>query len=76
LYTKAKLGICIAILNSTSKKPLSFLLCLCLLFKKIRDKGRTGSAWKPEGGRRERVKEMGDGQGGEMTPIMYTHVNK
>jgi hypothetical protein len=28
-----------------------FLLCLCLLFNTIRDKGRTGSAWKWEAGR-------------------------
>jgi hypothetical protein len=36
---------------------MSFLLCLCVLFNKIRDKGRTGSAWKQggwgEGGRGE-----------------------
>jgi hypothetical protein len=32
---------CTAILNSTSKNALSSLLCLCLLFNKIRDKGRT-----------------------------------
>jgi hypothetical protein len=32
--------------SSTSKNTLFSLLCLCLLFNKIRDKGRTGSAWK------------------------------
>jgi hypothetical protein len=32
-----------------------------LLFNKIRDKGRTGSAWK-WGGRRKRVEEGGRGQ--------------
>jgi hypothetical protein len=45
------------------------MLCLScyflfLLFNKIRDKGRTGSAWK----RRE--------ERGEMTQTMYAHVNK
>jgi hypothetical protein len=39
----------IAILISTSKNALSFLLLLCLLFNKIRAKGRTGSAWKGGG---------------------------
>jgi hypothetical protein len=39
----------IAILYSTCKNTLSFLLCLSLLFNKIRDKGRTGSAWKRAG---------------------------
>jgi hypothetical protein len=42
---------------------LSSLLCLCLLFNKIRNKGRTGSAWKRGGdGAGER---MGEGSGGE-----------
>jgi hypothetical protein len=27
-------------------KTLSFFYCLCLLFNKIGDEGRTGSAWK------------------------------
>jgi hypothetical protein len=36
-------------LNSTSKTALSFLLCLCLLFNKIKDKGIPGSAWKQAG---------------------------
>jgi hypothetical protein len=46
--------VCVAIFNSTSKNALSSLLCLCLLFNKIRDKGRTGSAWKQDGGGRGR----------------------
>jgi hypothetical protein len=43
--------------NSTSKTTLSSLLCLCLFFNKIKDKGRTGSAWK-------QWEERGDGEGG------------
>jgi hypothetical protein len=42
---------------------MSFLL-LCLLFNKIRDKGRTGSAWKP-GREGERVEA---GAGGRNDP--------
>jgi hypothetical protein len=47
--------------------------CLCFLFNKIGEEGRTGSAWKGgvlggEGGGWE--------QGGEMTQTMYTHMNK
>jgi hypothetical protein len=46
--------------------------CLCLLFNKIGEKDRTGSAWKQEwwGG------EGGSGQGREMTQTMYAHMNK
>jgi hypothetical protein len=46
------------------------MLCLPYyadVFNKIREKGRTGSAWKRGGGQ---------GQGGEMTQTMYAHVNK
>jgi hypothetical protein len=47
--------------------------CLYLLFNKIREEGRTGSAWK--GGRLGG--EGGDGrQGGEMAQTMYAHMNK
>jgi hypothetical protein len=48
--------------------------CLCILFNKIGDKGRTSSAWKrgglggEEGGGRE--------QGIEIIQIMYAQVNK
>jgi hypothetical protein len=60
-------------LFSTSKNALSFLLCLCLLFNKIGDKGRTGSAWKQGG-------MVGRGSGGEqgegVAQTMYAHVNK
>jgi hypothetical protein len=45
--------------------------CLCLLVNKIRDKGRTGSAWKQGGWG---VKE-GAGGGGRNGP-MYARVNK
>jgi hypothetical protein len=68
---EAMLGISLySFLISSSKNALSFFLCLCLVFNKIRDKGTTGSAWKGggEGG--------GGGQGGEMTQTMYAHVNK
>jgi hypothetical protein len=51
---------------------------LCLLFNKIRDKGRTGSALeaRPDGGRRREHGAGGRGQGGEMTQTMHAHVNK
>jgi hypothetical protein len=45
---------------------------LCLLFNKIGEEGRTGSAWKQGFG--ERGKDVG--QGGEMAQTMYTHMNK
>jgi hypothetical protein len=41
--------------------------------QKIRDKGRTGCARK-RGGREKEGR--GEEQGGEMTQIMYAHVNK
>jgi hypothetical protein len=45
--------------------------CLCLLFNKIGEEGRTVSAWKREGwGRRGRE------QGEEMAQTMYAHINK
>jgi hypothetical protein len=56
---KAMLGI---FLNSTSKNALTSLLCLCLFFNKIRDKGKTGSDWRWEGG--------------EITQTTYAYVNK
>jgi hypothetical protein len=46
--------------------------CLFLLFNKIRDKGRTGSAWKRGGEGRG----SGWGYGGEMTQTMCAHRNK
>jgi hypothetical protein len=47
--------------------------CLCLLFNKIGELGRTGSAWK-----RGVWGEEGEGgeQGREMAQIMYAHMNK
>jgi hypothetical protein len=48
--------------------------CLYFLFNKIRDKGRTDSAWKRGGGGEER-KGVG-GYGGEMAQTMYAHMNK
>jgi hypothetical protein len=47
--------------------------CLCLLFDKIKDKGRTGSAWKRGGWWGEKESE---GQGGEIAQTMYPHMNK
>jgi hypothetical protein len=38
--------LCIAILISTSRNALFSYYCLYFLFNKIREKGRTGSAWK------------------------------
>jgi hypothetical protein len=58
-------NICIASLNSSSKNGLSFLFCLCLLFNKIRDKGRTDSAKK---GRRVVGYGGGCGAGGRNDP--------
>jgi hypothetical protein len=48
--------------------------CLCLLFNKIGEKGRTDSAWKRGGEGGERG--GGDGQEGEMAQTMYAHINK
>jgi hypothetical protein len=39
---EAMLGISLYV---NQQKRFSFLVCLCLLFNKIRDKGKTGSAW-------------------------------
>jgi hypothetical protein len=47
---------------------------LCFLFNKIREKGRTGSAWK-QGGWGEK-EGMGWGEGGEMAQTMYADMNK
>jgi hypothetical protein len=48
-------------------------------FNKIRDKGKTVSAWKQGNGAR-RVKGWekwrGRGEGGEMTQTLYAHMNK
>jgi hypothetical protein len=38
----------------------------------MRNKGRTGSAWKRQG----EGEGEGRGQGGEMTQTMYAHVSK
>jgi hypothetical protein len=46
--------------------------CLCLLFNKIEEKGRAGSAWKRGGGG---GRGTGWGAGGEMTQTMYVHMN-
>jgi hypothetical protein len=49
--------------------PCISYYCLCLLFNKIREKGRTGSAWKWREG------EERWGQGREMAQKMYAHMN-
>jgi hypothetical protein len=51
---------------------MSFLLLLCLLFNKIGEESRIGSAWKQGGW----GKRMGWGQGGEIAQTMYAHMNK
>jgi hypothetical protein len=54
--------------------------CLYSLFNKIRDKGKTVSAWKQGGrGKREGAggkKGGGKGVGGEITQTVYEHMNK
>jgi hypothetical protein len=47
--------------------------CLCLLFNKIGEEGRAGSAWTEGGWGGERG---GGGQGCEMAQTMYAHMNK
>jgi hypothetical protein len=59
---------------------LAKILCLsyyhlCLLFNKIGEEARTGSAWN-EGGDRRGGRVGGRRQKGEMTQTMYTHMNK
>jgi hypothetical protein len=45
-----------------------YYYCLCLLFNKIGEEGRIGSAWKRGVGMR--------GQGEEMAQTMYAYMNK
>jgi hypothetical protein len=52
---------------------MSFLLLLMLLFNKIGDEGRKGSAQKQWGLGEERG---GGGQRGKMAQTMYAHMNK
>jgi hypothetical protein len=55
------------------KRFVFLIIAYVFLFNKIRDKGRTGSAWKwGDGGERER----GRGAGVEMAQIMCAHMNK
>jgi hypothetical protein len=51
--------------------------CLCLLFNKIGEEGRIGSAWK-QGGVEGTRKGWGRGreQGRKMDQTMYAHINK
>jgi hypothetical protein len=51
--------------------------CLYSFFNKIRDKGRTVSAWKQGGGgEREGKGRKRRGEGAEMTQTLYAHTNK
>jgi hypothetical protein len=60
---------------------LFLLIIVYTLFNKIRDKGRTVSAWK-QGGRRGKGRKWGRGEeksgeeAGEMTQTLYAHMNK
>jgi hypothetical protein len=55
LYMEAMLGISLQLSLSQLAKIVYFsYYCLCFLFDKSRDKGRTGSAWKRRGSRGER----------------------
>jgi hypothetical protein len=47
-------------LSQSAKIPCLSYYCLCLLFNKIREKGRTSSAWKRGGGRRWRGWGLGE----------------
>jgi hypothetical protein len=47
--------------------------CLCHLFNKVGEEGRTGSAWKPDGWREKGGR---GGQREEIAQTMYAHMNK
>jgi hypothetical protein len=75
MYMEAMLGISLysyLYLKLAKTLCLSYY-CLCLLFNKTGEKGRTDSAWKQGGWER---KEGVGGQGGEMVQTMYAHMNK
>jgi hypothetical protein len=55
------------------KRFVFLIIAYVFLFNKIRDKGRTGSAWKWG---REEGEGQGREQGGKMAQTMYAHVNK
>jgi hypothetical protein len=62
-----------SILISTSKNALFFLICLCLVFNKIRE-GQNRLCMRVRWGWRER--EGVGVNGGEVAQIMYAHMNK
>jgi hypothetical protein len=73
--TEAMLGIS---LYSYRHLKLAKILCLsyyhlCLLFNKLGEEGRIGSAWKQGGWGRE---GEGSRKEREMAQTMYTHMNK
>jgi hypothetical protein len=73
LCMEAMLGISVSLSLSQLAKMLCLsYYCLCLLFNKIGEKGRTGSVWK-RGGLGE--EGWGRRQEEEMTQSMYAHVN-
>jgi hypothetical protein len=59
-------------LPQLTKPPGPPYYCLYSLFNKIRDKGKTVSAWKRGVG----VRGRGQGEGGVMTQSLYAHINK
>jgi hypothetical protein len=61
MYMKAVRG-----MLSQLEKTLCPSYCLCSLFNKIREKGKTASAWK--GGDREGERKGGGGVGGRNDP--------
>jgi hypothetical protein len=61
---------------SQLEKTLSlYYYCLCLLFNKIGEKGRTGSAWK-RGGGGKRVGAGGEGRNCTNNICTYEYMNK
>jgi hypothetical protein len=76
MYMEAMLGVSLysyPYLNLQKMLCLSYY-CLCLLFNKIGEEGRTGSTWKRA--EREGMEEGAEGKGGEMAQTMYAHMNK
>jgi hypothetical protein len=73
LCMEAILGtLCIAILISTSKTTMSFLLLLMFTLQQNWEKGRTGSVWKQGGsGEREGVEQVAGGRNGPNNVCTY-----
>jgi hypothetical protein len=76
---EAMLGICLYSYPyaKLAKTLCLFYYCLCPVFNKIGEEGRTGSAWKKRGLEGEGgCGEGGGGQRGEMAQRMYAYMNK